>query len=432
MTEHTDHHDKALKALDKATIIIRTGPQARATLSNLRRLEGLPHISHFGQPLRGRPAFVVGAGPSLDRNGQWLKDAADFGPIITVNTALPSVLRYVDRVDCLVTMEAVPVAHHVEPHLDKVDLVALDVASSAQMWDAVQGRNLAWWCGGTTEVMALVLGTQVPAVLHAGSALTSAVYIAYLWGASEIVLVGCDLAWTGDKAYADGSGWDGLTMERLDDGKLAFSGREDRDAAHRSQGMPPPPRRREPCTVIAYGGEGEVLTGADYLSQINWLADRAREWRGVEIVNATEGGARIDGVEEAGLEWWLGCREDDTFGRMRELIGRGLFHDGRTTTTDEIDAVVAAYLDSADRAERAAKVILERRPVVEMLDAILGEPGAIPSLVAAEMIMLRDQKIPASLRVIAHQRARIRAAEVTRRLVGKKGEGDELQGQAGQ
>ena len=123
-------------------------------------------------------------------------------------------------------------------------------------------------------------------------------HLAAALGADPILLVGQDLAFTEGRVYARGSAYDMVGLRAREDGRYEFTGLAEKKAL---LGLAAPAARTSDELIRVEGWDGEqVPTSRAYASFLEhyraiggWLAAQ-----GVRLVNCTEGGARIPGLEQ--------------------------------------------------------------------------------------------------------------------------------------
>lgn len=167
----------------------------------------LPPVTRLDGVARGRPAFVVGGGPSLDDNGALLKQAAGRGVVIAVDTALPPLRRMGVTPDLVVTLDA--------GWGNAQSLLGEYAATDAQLvaFPLVAPAVLRAWSGRT-----LAFNLRHPAIRFldrvrepiddlrvSGSVVTAAYDLARRMGCDPVVLVGVDLALRGERMYTRGA-----------------------------------------------------------------------------------------------------------------------------------------------------------------------------------------------------------------------------------
>lgn len=227
----------------------------------------------------GRPAVVVGAGPSLDRVLPALAELASRAVVITTDTALRPLLHA--GVSPEVVAGADPSetnGRHFEnlPPCDDTWLVAesaLDPRAAAAFpgrtaWFRVAAHEPWPWANG--------VGLDVPIVDMWGSVLTAAWQLALRAGCDPIVFVGADLAFTGGRPYARG------TTYEFDWAYSAKLGTPIAEAWRQQIAMS--------AGVTVPGVDGQPVASSQPLQAFrDWLVTQAAR-SGRRVVNATGGG----------------------------------------------------------------------------------------------------------------------------------------------
>ena len=297
-----------MKADERAWALSRAKQVAEATVRNVMLLESLgvqaiPCAVPRGDRARARRGtfVVVGAGPSLSGTGHLLADFREAGAVIvTVNTALPAVRKFLEP-DVVVVREIADVTSAMEG-LGPKTLRVVDLAATTRvLQQAVESGPTAWFVSATTMNYELAARLGVRPLYGGSAALTAAVALADAWGAAEIVLLGVDLAIGPDgSTYAKGSAYEGQTATTDGDVvTLSGVGYEKRVEVSVSAGITIPAERTRAVSVPAYGGTGDrVLTQGVWVDQIEWLSNRA--WRDMNLrcVDATGEGAAKPGWYE--------------------------------------------------------------------------------------------------------------------------------------
>lgn len=215
----------------------------------------------LGKPLssiakKGDTAFIIAAGPSLDKNISELKNA--HGMIIATDTAINPLLD-----------------NGIAPHL----AVSIDAGKSVRHFSKKESRRIPLVCRSYTnrEIMRIHKGRKYFAgsnVLSGGSVTTDAIHIASLIGYKKIVFVGLDLAYTGGEAYAAGTLNKGMTIDDAED--------------------------------ICSDSNGNMIPTSRNLSIYRKWIERFIKCRpGIEFYDCTEGGARIAGAKIMSLREFI-------------------------------------------------------------------------------------------------------------------------------
>ena len=270
-------------------------------LENLSTIVGASPVLSLMGKFRDVPAFIVGAGPSLDKNVGLLAEAAKKGIVIAVNSSgkalasrglAPHVLACIESLDSSKLIAELP-------FIDDVAR-AFSLCAAPNILRTGKGpllpmhEFLPQFEGPLSEL------TGVSGVAVCGSVSTAAFSIAHALGCSPIVLLGQDLAYTSGRTHASGSWWeDSRATVSKETGEMKLEWSETLKKVGHRHGA-------EPLTEItAWGGEGVVYSGISFSGIRGWFESAASmltEARAeLRLVNATEGGGRIEGFEERTL-----------------------------------------------------------------------------------------------------------------------------------
>jgi hypothetical protein len=270
---------------------------------NLHVLSDTTPVTALSGSLCGVPAFIVGAGPSLDKNIKALADAKKKGIVIAVDVAGGALDRNGIAPHMLVSLEALNLSKHIA-NLSYVKDVILSPSLTAHP-DClqVQAGHMMPFFEALGPFAAIVKLAEVPGVIVGGSVSTVAFSLATLFGCSPIVLVGQDLAYSGTSTHASGTAFDGCQVAKDDSGKnVAFTYNETIKQVRAESKLGAAPTKDPMFEVTAWGGEGEVISTASFNAFRLWFEIWATSMQGhVELVNATEGGSRIAGFRESTL-----------------------------------------------------------------------------------------------------------------------------------
>jgi hypothetical protein len=246
-------------------------------IENIRLCATLPDVLLLRGRLASRPAFVVGAGPSLDQNGALLKEAADKGLILCASAALKPLLRLGVSPQVIVVLESSDTSAYLQ----------LTAEESAALWPQtvlagaagchpahfkVPGFYQSLYHLNAGQAQILSQGLFLP---QGGNAGTAAFALAYIWGLSPLILVGQDQAYQGKWLHAAG------TVDNV---------REE------DQGQ----------TITVPGVYGTTVeTNTSLLASLNWYAEAGltiqKSRPQTRLINASAAGAAIKGFEEIPL-----------------------------------------------------------------------------------------------------------------------------------
>jgi hypothetical protein len=271
-------------------------------LANLSAIaDTAPLMSLIGK-YRGVPAFIVGAGPSLDKNVKLLAEAGKKGIVIAVNSSGKALARHGIAPHVLACIESIDSSKLIAelPFID--DCVrAFSLCAAPNILKTGKGPLLPMHELLPQFALPLEQLTGAPGVAVCGSVSTAAFSVAHALGCSPIVLLGQDLAYTSGRTHASGSWWeDSRATVSKETGEMKLEWSETlKKVGHR--------HRAEPLTEIAaWGGEGIVYSGISFSGIRAWFESAAalltEARHELRLINATEGGGRIAGFEEQRLE----------------------------------------------------------------------------------------------------------------------------------
>ena len=226
---------------------------------------------------RDIPAIIVAAGPSLNKNITELKQAKGKAFIIAVDTAIKPLLRE----------GIIPDMFAVVDGKKPVELVQAEGAEQIPLLTSVSAANdlLEYHKGkkfffdesyAYIDAMFTMTGKSFETLPCGGSVATSAFALAYMIGLKHIILVGQDLALTGNKTHADGTFKE--KMDEIDTSRYM---------------------------MVKGNVEEQVPTRADFKAYLDWynyyIAGCKEVCMDLRVINATEGGAYIDNTEVMSL-----------------------------------------------------------------------------------------------------------------------------------
>ncbi|MHC4644073.1 MAG: 6-hydroxymethylpterin diphosphokinase MptE-like protein [Planctomycetota bacterium] len=276
--------------------------QSRVTamLSSLDLLVQHPPINHLHGTFEGMHGVVVGAGPSLDKNIDVLKEHRDKFVVAAVNSSWPALDAVGIEPDFVVICEAKPVGSSIEsiPSLSRTILVP-GLHVHRDTWDlpwmriapALSNEGLfGSWATKMLDVLPAPIG---------GSTCCLAAGIFAMLGCSSIILVGNDCAPDDGKLYCNDAAFAGTTVVSDSTGTRVIKSdtKLSIDDINKS-------RESWSSTVETWSWDKsrkiQSLLMYDALRQ--WFEEVGEHWKKhVRIVNATEGGAHMEHWEHVPL-----------------------------------------------------------------------------------------------------------------------------------
>jgi len=278
------------KEVNLATLTRFEGLWTRNLLRNFHSFCSRPGVKRLKNLYKGVPAFVVGAGPSLSMNIHLLKDAAEKGVVIAVDTVYKVLLKHGITPHYVVA---------VDPQLINVQYFqGVKETGTVLIADSAVSPTLVSNFKGETFLSAVpfpfagwfqVHLEKKGALSSGGSVSTTAFDLAVQMGCTPITLVGQDLAYSDGRIHIKGA-----TGEELWE-----------NSAHR---LTPVTRstlcflnKNRTVRIPAFGGEGEVWSDRKFLTFLWWFERKIPQLPDRTVWNATEGGAAIRGAESRKL-----------------------------------------------------------------------------------------------------------------------------------
>lgn len=221
------------------------------------------------------PVIIVSAGPSLNKNIQDMKLAKGKACIIATDTAMKPLLNAGIIPDLFVIVDGLKPGKLFEhKDISKTAMVTMTQVSVEPM-ELHKGKKFFYYSGSKMEDEILYELSRaknkdctLPNIPTGGSVANTAYSLGINMGSEIIILIGQDLALTGNKTHADGTFQD--KMEEID------------------------VKNSDYFEVDAVGG-GKVLTRSDFKLYLDWFETRIKEWKNITTIDATEGGALIHG-----------------------------------------------------------------------------------------------------------------------------------------
>jgi hypothetical protein len=257
------------------TLMLMAKTYQANTLQNLRYvLTNPPLMSLFGK-FTGKPAIIISAGPSLDKNIDLLLEARDKALLIAVDTSLKP-LRAKGIVPHLICTGDPQEANY--KHIkDASDIDAYLIAEpmtnnksfrdfNGKLFTATYGDKVVTW-----------LENFIPQLGHVvcwGSVATMAFDVARKLGADPIIFVGQDLSFPEGRTYAKG------TYFETDEKRRMTVEEQEKNGVYDVEDI--------------YGNK--ITTNRQMFAYHKWFAGEISK-TSAKVINATEGGILKEGVQ---------------------------------------------------------------------------------------------------------------------------------------
>jgi hypothetical protein len=338
--------------ITSATLERRLSVWVEHAAQNLVQIVGCRPAASLRPWVARRPIVVVAAGPSLDANVRQLQRVGERAVVVAVNTAAGALDRAGVRADLIVAVEALDVSRQLEGlDLNRHVPRALSLSAHPRLFrDA--GAPILPFCEaiGYFDELALAVGLS-PCLPVGGSVAHAAFALARLLQTRQIILVGQDLAYAGDRVYAEGTGFEhvrahvvGQTamLDRLEAKQLIAASRPEIDST----------LARETLQWVPGWHGAPVPTTAAFAFFREAFERWARATPDIELINATEGGARIEGMVQRRLAEVID--EMPPCGSPCAAIGGGI-------TRESVLSALRQQHDGVERVRRSLRALGAQR-----------------------------------------------------------------------
>lgn len=251
--------------------MIKLGPNfVSNALLNIAPYCTNPGVASLFNRLEGMPVIIVSAGPSLNKNIHLLKEAKGKAAIFAVGTAVKALKKWDIEPDFIFSIDPHPLNYE---HLKGVDVggaaLVSEIQSHHMIFENYQGpifvsgdMPVLKWFGDSIE--------DKGKIESGGSVANNAMVAAYKMGADPIILVGQDLAYSQDgHSHASGTNYE----------NRIYSGGENVN-----------------FFKIKANGGGTLFTDRAFYQFLTFFEQWIERFPGREYINATEGGAYIQGT----------------------------------------------------------------------------------------------------------------------------------------
>lgn len=225
-------------------------------------------LSKLQQQYKGKKVIVVGAGPSLDKNVCLLKEKHENTIILAMGAVCRKLYHMEIPMDYIIITDPKEISDAQIQGLEEsgIPMILLSTATKG-IARTYQGKKYLLCQQGFPDAEQLAKERELMLFETGGSVATTAVEMCIRFGADQIIFVGLDMAYTGNRNHASGARDEGITdyeeMIMVED---------------------------------IYGNP--VPTTRPFQMYREWIERRiARPDVTMPVIDATEGGAKIKGTE---------------------------------------------------------------------------------------------------------------------------------------
>lgn len=236
------------------------------TLLNLQYLKSCNIVTDFiGKFLEDVPAIIVAAGPSLDKNVEQLREAKGKAAIFAVDTAVKYLLNHNIEPDFIVTLDPQKSLHHLSDARCNNIPIFTRIEARPENLEKNNKKIILYNIEGYCKRLLRFLNKDTGSLNSGGSVATGAFSICKAIGFKKIILIGLDLAYSGNSTHAGG-----ITVD------VAGAGRYQE-------------RVEDICGNL-------ISTRYDWYVYLKWFEEAIELLPDSIVIDATEGGAKIKGT----------------------------------------------------------------------------------------------------------------------------------------
>lgn len=265
---------------------------AKNAISNMCYIKESNYISEFiGKIPKEIPAIIVAAGPSLDKNIDELKRAEGKAFIFATDTSVKYLLKHNINFDAMITIDSKKASGHLkDERCHNVPMFCV-LEANTKFMEMHKGRKI--WFRGSVYMYDLYnkFNRVFPTYNNGGSVATAAFATCVSMNFKNIILIGQDLAYSGNITHAGG-----VVKNIIND-------KYDRKFVESIDG-------------------GKVMTRYDWLIYLEWFEDAIKAIKDLNVIDATEGGALIHGTKIMKLSEVIDeyCSKDFSFEAMLDSM----------------------------------------------------------------------------------------------------------------
>lgn len=326
------------RRIEKNTITQEGAKACRNSIYNARFLAGCRSSDDLaGKFPKDMPAIVVSAGPSLAKNVHLLEKAKGKALIICTDTATKAVFAMGIKPDMVIGVDyEKPLELFMSEGLGHIPFLA-NMDFNTKVLEYLKPEKLFFSTSEkkTWEKLFIKAGSSLTSMDEGGSVATAAICNLVKWGFKKIILIGQDLALTGNKEHVG----DIEEVTEFDEKHYKFI--ED--------------------------ANGDMLpVRFDFLIYLRWIEELAFNHKDIEIIDATEGGIKKRNTTcmtlEAAIDKY--CRESYDISVILDSIPRLFIGDSVHLIVDELKSMVKHMKQFINDFEKAISCCKEGRSML--------------------------------------------------------------------
>ncbi|MBN2403637.1 MAG: motility associated factor glycosyltransferase family protein [Spirochaetes bacterium] len=373
----------------------------RHIFRNVHHIYSSTPVSGLFGRFKGMPGIIVSAGPSLKKNVKLLNDIRDKALIVCVDTALKVLQNYNVVPHIVMTLDSQKYSlKHFLGLMDSKAVLMADIVSYPRLIESYKGEKILsttskFYNDGkgnsrreTTPVWDWMEKYTEPIgdIQSGGSVATSVFDLLLNLGCGSIILMGQDLAYTGREIHCSGT-------YHNDDWVPGLSRFRNLETINQNV-----IRKRKIKYIEAYRGREKVIS--DFVFDIYrfWFRESAGKVC-IPVINATEGGARIENTIEKTFEEILRSiekpsRTPDEI--LKSCLNKYSIVKNSKTLSDGLEEAIKELLDVQKKSQSALDNISGKRDeeIVGLISSSGIEKLIVPFLRKTFVYLARNPDLP--------------------------------------
>ncbi|MCY6959559.1 motility associated factor glycosyltransferase family protein [Clostridium brassicae] len=283
-------------------------------IENIFSLDEFYTVSQLKNLYKNKPAVVVSAGPSLNKNIHLLKEVQDKFIIICGPRTIGTLINNGIKPDFLCSVDPQDEAYELmKDYIDsEVPLVFMD-STSNKIVKKHKGLKVIAANQGMESYLEEILGIKVDSLMQGGSVAHFCMGLAVYMGCKNVIFIGQDLAYTNEKFQAEGT----YSKSGIDDLKYKYE--EDKEEWDKDKAY----------SIYVPDINGQMVRTStmlnSYRQEFEELIYICNE---VEFINSSQGGANINGTKVMDLKDSITMYAKENINKnIEELLGNKIILD---------------------------------------------------------------------------------------------------------
>lgn len=327
------------KQLDFDTLDFFAEIHIKNFIKNIKYIAESPNIEKLENLFKNKPAIIVSAGPSLEKNFRLLKGNEDKFIIITGGRTLKVLIDAGIKPHFVASMD--PGYNNFDLFKDVLDTKIPMVCQWLNNYKIVELYSGVKFFINNTYVENIdedLIGRKIIDLDQAGTVATSQFSLAKYLGCNPVAFIGQDLSYTNNKTHADIASYDKNTNKIESTNMEMFK--------------------------VKGNLQEDVYINLHFKYFKEWFEKAIKMSEDMDVYNCTEGGAYIEGTKIETLKNYIqryGKDKTHYFEKMNEIIEENKQHDMSKEVTNTIRKIYNSV-------KTVIKIVNEAIKIIETLD----------------------------------------------------------------